>query len=416
VRAKPFIARDAEPVPAAILRVASAQDAAAAVSFVREHDLAMAVRCGGHCSVGTSSTTGLLIDLSGLATVTVDGIRATVGGGALLGPLVERLARHGRALPAGTCPTVGVGGLTLGGGWGLLGRQYGLTSDHLVAAEIVTASGTVLTVDAGNEPDLFWALRGGGAGGFGIVTSLVFETRPAPVMTSFQYRWPFEHAARVIDTWQRWAIDAPPVMSASLGVSSDGGVPVVKLHGAMAAGESETAKVLDEIAADADEELAELDYLETARYHARRIGEPPPGTHVYAASEFFEQPLPAGTIGVLLEQLAAGSGVRELGFMPWGAAYGSVASEATAFPHREARFSVEHLAFTPAADRAAHQWVRRQWATAHPHGTGGVYANFQDTDLDDWARAYYGDNLDRLRRVKRHYDPDSLFRGPQALT
>jgi FAD/FMN-containing dehydrogenase len=111
VRAKPFVARDAEPVPAAILRVASAQDAAAAVSFVREHDLAMAVRCGGHCSVGTSSTTGLLIDMSGLATVTVDGTRATVGGGTLLGPLVERLARHGRALPAGTCPTVGVGGL-----------------------------------------------------------------------------------------------------------------------------------------------------------------------------------------------------------------------------------------------------------------------------------------------------------------
>lgn len=214
---------------------------------------------------------------------------------------------------------------------------------------------------------------------------------------------------RVIEEWQHWAIDAPPAMSASLGVSSDGGLPVVKLHGAMAAGWSETAKLLDEFGADADKELAELDYLETARYQARRIGEPPPATHAYSASEFFDRPLPGRAIGVLLQQLTEGGGVRELGLMPWGAAYGSVAPQATAYPHRQTRFSVEHLAFTPEPDPAAHQWIRRQWATAHPYGTGGVYANFQDTEIEDWPTAYYGRNLDRLRQVKHHYDPDKVF-------
>lgn len=406
---KPFIGGDADPVPQALLRAATTDDVVAAVRFVREHDLPFAVRCGGHCSIGTSSSTGLVLDLSGLNGVETDGRRATIGGGAKLGTVVERLAAYDLAIPTGTCPTVGVGGLTLGGGWGLLSRQRGLTCDSLVAAEVVTATGEVLTVDESNEPDLFWALRGGGAAGFGVVTAFVFEAGEAPVMSNFQYRWSFDRAAELIDRWQQWSADAPPELAASLSVTATG----VGLHGGFVGTADQARAALDAMTGDAPVgELVELDYLETARYHGRRIGEPPPGTHVYNASEFVEGSLPAEPVAAMLENLAAG----ELGFMPWGGAITSEAADATAFPHRRGRFTVEHLALTPTADPAADEWVRRQWQTAHPYGTGGVYANFQDAKLDEWATAYYGSNLSRLREVKRRYDPNNIFRGLQTLT
>lgn len=405
-RTKPFIGGDADPIPQALLRAATTEDVVAAVRFVREHDLPFAVRSGGHCSIGTSSSTGLVLDLSGIAGVQVDGRRVTVGGGTKLGTVVERLAAYRLAIPTGTCPTVGVGGLTLGGGWGLLSRQRGLTCDALRAAQVVTATGDVLTGTEDDEPDLFWALRGGGAAGFGVVTRFVFEAGDAPVMSSFQYRWPFDRAAGLIERWQQWAVDAPADLSASLSVTAEG----VKLHGGFVGTEDRARKTLGEFGAAPVEELVELDYLETARYHGRRIGEPPPGTHVYNASEFVDGLVPAEP---LLEELSPG---RELGFMPWGGAIAGTPPDATAFPHRQASFSVEHLALTPAADPEAHEWVRRQWQTAHPYGTGGVYANFQDAELDDWATAYYGANLPRLRAVKYRYDPDDLFHGLQKLT
>lgn len=413
-RAKPYIAGDSEPVPTAVLRCGSTDDVVAAIAFARRHDLPLAVRSGGHCSAGLSSTTGLLVDTSLLDEVAVTGDRAVVGAGVRLAGLVPALAAHGRALPAGTCPTVGVTGLTLGGGWGLLGRMYGLTSDHLVEAEVVTADGRVIVTDEDREPDLFWALRGGGTGGLGVVTSLVFRTLPAPRMTNFQCRWPVTAAAEVIEAWLGWAIDVQDRMCASLGVSAD----EVKLHGAMAGTESETAAVLNRFCrelAPASTDLAELSYPDTARYHAERLGELDPSTHVYSASEFFEADLLPSVIGELLDGFGSGPPERELGLMPWSGAYAAVPVDATAFPHRRARYTVEHLALTPGPDTAARAWVTDLWAAAHPHGTGGVYANFADPDLDGWEHAYYGANLTRLREVKRHYDPDDVFHTAQSI-
>ncbi|WP_198663309.1 FAD-binding oxidoreductase [Jiangella endophytica] len=415
VRARPFIAHDGVPTPAAVLRCRGAADVAAAVGVARRHGLPFAVRSGGHCAAGLSSTSGLVIDVSLMDTVEVDGDHVVVGGGVRLAGLVEALAAHGRALPTGTCPTVGVSGLTLGGGWGMLSRQYGLTCDQLVRAEVVTADGTVVVTDERDEPDLFWALRGGGAGGFGVVTSMTFRTLPAPRMTNFQYAWPLAAAAGVIAAWLDRAIDAPARLCAEVGVYPD----EVRIHGAMAGSEAETSDLLDRLCRGLAQpmrvDVTELSYLDSARALAGAIDATDSSRHLYATSEFFDRVLPAEAIDALLRRFASGPAGREIGFMPWGGGDHDVAPEATAFPHRRARYVVHHIVVTPDAGADARDWVRDLRDLLHPYGTGGVYANFADPGLTGWERAYYGDNAARLRDVKRRYDPDGVFRTAQSV-
>jgi EmrB/QacA subfamily drug resistance transporter len=411
-RAGPFVPHDGETVPAAVLRCRCTADVVEAIDFARSHGVPLAVRSGGHCAAGLSSTTGLLVDLSAMDSVEMDGDRAVVGGGVRLAGLVAALAKHGQALPTGTCPTVGVAGLTLGGGWGILGRMFGLTCDHLLEAEVVTADGSVLVTDEDHAPELFWALRGGGTGGLVVVTSMVFRTVPAPRMTNFQYRWPTEAAAELVRAWLDWTGDAPVEMCAELGVSAG----EANLHGAMVASEAETTAMLRPLCREAAPErtdLAELSYVSSTRYHAERLGELDPTAHLYSTSEFFDQPLPEDAVDALLERFATGPDVREIGLMPWGGAYGDLPPDATAFPHRNARYLVHHIASTSQASRPARAWVRGMRDIIHPYGTGGVYANFADPGLVDAERAYYGDNVRRLREVKLRYDPDNVFNTRQ---
>ena len=175
--------------PALVLRCCSEADVVQGLTFARETGMPVVPRGGGHCFAGRSSTDGLLLDLSGLSDVAVDGTRATIGAGARLGGVYAALHRRGRTLPAGCGETVGIAGLTLGGGIGLLGRRYGLTCDRLVAARVVLADGRVVDCGPDAEPDLFWALRGAGGGQFGVVTSLTFDTVAEPLTTRFELRW-----------------------------------------------------------------------------------------------------------------------------------------------------------------------------------------------------------------------------------
>ena len=176
----PFNARFRDVRPSAIVSCASSHDVAEAISFARRHGLELATRAGGHSFAGHSSTRGVLVDVPPMRSVTVAGGVATVGAGARLGEVYEALQDHDLTIPGGTCPPVGVAGLTLGGGLGILGRKYGVTSDHLIGAEVVLADGRILRCDDHHEADLFWALRGAGAGNFGVVTTLVFRALPAP--------------------------------------------------------------------------------------------------------------------------------------------------------------------------------------------------------------------------------------------
>src|SRR5918996_6077333 len=189
---KPAIARFHDVRPQAVVRCAAAEDVIAAIAFA--DGLPVALRSGGHCFAGRSTTTGMVIDVGPLDDVSVSDGFATVGAGARLGHVYDALLEHGVTIPAGCGPEVGIAGLTLGGGLGIMGRRHGLTSDSLVAAT-VAVDGRLVTCDEQHEPELFWALRGAGGGRFGIVTSFTFRTVPPPQVTAFDLRFPHSQAA-----------------------------------------------------------------------------------------------------------------------------------------------------------------------------------------------------------------------------
>jgi FAD/FMN-containing dehydrogenase len=385
-----------------VVRCASAADVSRAIEYARTTRLPLTPRSGGHCFAGRSTTDGLLIDLAGLADITVsDDGTATIGAGARLAAVYKALHAHGRTLPAGCGPTVGIAGLTLGGGIGLLGRRYGLTCDHLIGAQIVLADATVIDCDADREPDLFWALRGAGGGQFGVVTTLRFATVPEPLATRFELSSPA--VADMIAAWQARAPDAPDDITATLTVAAEPGEPPkAVLFGASLREPGPTAELLREFGSNGTFRRLPFSVLKDTFNDPR---EDDAGIRI--RSEFFAQPLRQRTIAQLLSQLTDPAERRELTFTPMGGAYNR--TTAGAFAHRDQRFLLEHIS------QPASSWIDRSWATAHADGSGGVYPNFPDPALDDWATAYHGDNLARLAAVKRKYDPDRLFAFPQSL-
>jgi FAD/FMN-containing dehydrogenase len=439
----PFNARFRDVRPAAVMSCASSRDVAEATSFARRHGMELATRAGGHSFAAHSSTRGVLLDVTPMRSVRVAGGVATVGAGARLGEVYEALQEHDLTIPGGTCPPVGVAGLTLGGGLGILGRKYGVTSDHLIGAEVVLADGRILRCDDHHEADLFWALRGAGAGNFGVVTTLVFRALPAPpTTTNVHLAWPYAQAAAVIEAWQRWAPTAPDELAASLKITAGTDPdrpPAVDLYGAFHGSRADAARLVEELVGHmgADPTAASLTSMtwprtrkfwaelgDTAEESGRpSVPQPPEAPCLYAKSEFFARPLPAEAVGALLEAFVEGrtaGEARELDFMPWGGAYNRRPPDATAFVHRDQLFQVKHAVVVgpdapPADQAAAHRAATRSWASVHPWGSGRVFQNFADPDLEHWAQAYYGPNYDRLVRVKARYDPANLFRFQQSL-
>jgi FAD/FMN-containing dehydrogenase len=439
----PFNARFHDVRSAAIVSCRSPQDVGEAIAFAGRHGLQIATRAGGHSFAAHSSTQGVLIDVTPMLSVTVAGGVATVGAGARLGEVYEALQAHDLAIPGGTCPPVGVAGLTLGGGLGILGRKHGVTSDHLVGAEVVLADGRILQCDDHHEQDLFWALRGAGAGNFGVVTRLVFRAVPAPSSTTnVQLAWPFADAAAVVQAWQRWAPTAPDELAASLKITTGDDPdqpPAVDVYSAFHGSRADAARLVEELIAEVGSDpaaaaLTPMTWQQTRRFWAElgNPGEEPGGSSVpqppdvpclYAKSEFFARPLPPEAVGALLEAFGEGrtSGEsRELDFMPWGGAYNRRPPDATAFVHRDQLFQLKHAAVVgvdapPANQAAAHRAATRSWASVHPWGSGRVFQNFADPDLEHWADAYYGPNYPRLVGVKARYDPANRFQFRQSL-
>ncbi len=374
-------------------------------------------RGGGHCFAGRSSTEGLLLDLGRLDAIAVnaDG-RATIGAGARLAHVYNALHQHGRTIPAGCGPTVGIAGLTLGGGLGLLGRVHGLTCDALVSAQVVLADGRVLECDTQRDPELFWALRGAGGGQFGVVTSLVFATVAEPHATRFELHWTDGAAAAVIAAWQQWAPIAPDDITANLTVVAEPGRPLrVVVFGAVLRDGDATSTMVDELVAAVGTRpgVRVCDgstFRDLKRALATSVQRTDSARVRIGRSEFFADPLPTAAIATLLDGLVdVSQGRRELNFTALGGAYNRVGPDATAFVHRSEQFLLEHV-----TDEGG-QWVERSWAIAHVYGSGGVYPNFPDLELNDWATAYHGDNLARLRAAKHTYDPDRFFQFPQAI-
>jgi FAD/FMN-containing dehydrogenase len=423
--------------PEAVVRCQTPGDVAETIRFAQMTGLPTAIRSGGHCFAGRSSSPGVVIDVGPMNAVSMSGGVATVGAGARLGHVYDSLGDHGLTLAAGSCPSVGIAGLTLGGGLGILGRKYGLTSDQLLGAQVVLADGRVVDCDEDHDEELFWALRGAGAGNFGVVTSCVFRTRTASSATNFHLSWPYSRAAAVIDAWQVWSPTAPDELYASLLVRADREVerpPTLDLFGSMLGTEHDATELLENLASRAGADptthlLGHMSRQETTRYWAHPGAaesadqQPAQDEYPLLKSEFFRRALPSEAVAALLDTLVgeriAGES-RELDFTPWGGAYNRVPQDATAFVHRSELLSLKHAAVvdsdSPKASKdAARRWLTRSWTMVRPWGSGHVFPNFPDPDLEEWGHAYYGANYERLRRVKQTYDPGNSFRFHQSV-
>ncbi|WP_434443783.1 FAD-binding oxidoreductase [Lentzea sp. E54] len=397
--------------PAAVAKVTSAADVRACVEAARLR-VPIAARSGGHSYAGYSSPSGgLQVDVRGMADVEVlPGDQVRVGAGAALGDVSKALVASGRCLPTGTCPSVGVAGLTLGGGIGVLTRKYGLTCDHLVSASVVTADGRLLAVSAEQEPDLFWALRGGGGGNFAIVTEFVFATVPAPDVTVFTLSYPAGAAADVLGAWQPWIAQAPNELWSNV-VVRGGARPSCQVGGCFIGSAGGLTALLGELPAPESRFVQPRSYAEATRYFA---GGPIARESAVASSRVVRDPIsdPAAAVDLLAGQ----SDETYLIFDGLRGAVADVAPDATAFPHRTALANVQIYLKTPpeAAETARGALAQIRDGLGALVGDTG-YVNYIDPQLPRWAEAYYGGNLARLRQVAARYDPDGVFAFAQSV-
>lgn len=405
--------------PAAIVICSRIEDVQNAILWARQHHVPLRARSGGHSYEAVSvADGGLVIDVSGLSDVRVDLARdeAVVGAGVRLLDLYRRLWAFGVTVPGGTCPGVGIAGLTLGGGIGFLSRQFGLTCDNLVAIEVVDATGQILRASAQENAALFWALRGGGGGNFGVVTSFTFRIHPVGDVATVRVSWPWDDAATVLDAWQGWAptIDDRLTTGFTIGPPSDGSITA---FGVFNGPENELPPLLAPLLAAGSPSapvVASRPYITAAEQLAG-----PGAAHAQFknASGFVDTPLDTHAIATLLAHLrAAPTTANVVGFFPLGGAIARVAPNATAFPHRRALFDMQYQAYwnDPSEEAADVAWVEGIRDAMQPYAHG-AYVNYIDATLGNWEAAYYGTNLARLSRVKARFDPGNVFAAPQAI-
>ncbi|WP_305783215.1 FAD-binding oxidoreductase [Symbioplanes lichenis] len=408
--------------PPAVVRCAHAGDVAETVRFARRSGVAIVTRGGGHSYTGDStSSTGLVLDLRRLDGVTLDQGTATVGGGATLMSVYNTLGARGVSVPSGSCGSVGIGGVTLGGGIGLAASAYGLTCDAVLTAGVVTADGRHRTVDSAREPSLFWALRGGGGGQFGVVTAWRLRTHPAPATGTFVLTWPWADAARVATGWQARIATAPDeTWSACQFASSATGALSVRVSGSVLGGDAdaEAAALVRAVGrSPAKAVLARRPYLDVA--HDRAGCDSAATCAVRSTelvgSEIFRRPLPAAGIAALLSAVEQSARTRRPGVAKLKRMTGAVARVApgaTAFPWRGAHTMLQWLVEdAPAAD--AYAWIEAGHRTM-ARWSAGRYVNYLEPDPRTLP-LYHGPHLDRLRRIRAAADPDRLFRSRYAL-
>ncbi len=397
--------------PAAIVHARSTGDVASAVTFARERELLLAVKGGGHSWPGHSTADGaLMIDLSAMNDVTIDpgARRARVGGGALLYDLDFGSARHGLAVTAGIVSHTGVGGLTLGGGYGRLGRKLGLTIDSLLAAELVCADGRTRRVSAEENKDLFWAIRGGG-GNFGVVTAFEFELHEmSPDMYGGVIVWPLAAARDVLNYYAEHSPKFSDEMFAGPGLTTgpDGSAVLavdVCYCGKPRDAERELAP-MRAVARPVVDGAAATSYL---TMQTRLDGIARPGIRSYIKSGMVRAFTPA-LIDTMLESFQPGQGIAINSFA-CGGRIAQVDESATAWPHRNAHAMVAAVAFWPDAglDSARIGAIRSVWSRLEPH-VGGYYANIQGDEVE--VPGNYGPVYERLVAIKKAHDPMNLFR------
>ncbi len=417
--------------PGAILRAAGAADVIRAVDFARETGVPLAVKGGGHGVTGSAvSDGGLTIDFSPMKSVRVDpAVRtARVGPGATLGDFDREAQAFGLATPLGVNSTTGIAGLALGGGFGWLSRRHGLTADNLLSADVVVADGKLLRANGRENPDLFWAIRGGG-GNFGVVTSFEFRLHPVgPDVLAGVIVHPLARARELLDGYRRVAARAPEDFCCMVVLRRAPPLPFlpddvhgtevlmfVVCHAGDPAEGQEALAPLRSLGQPIAEHVGAVPY---AQWQTAIDPLVPPGARNYWKSHQFRE-LGDGALDAVVRSASRLPAPEcEVFVGQLGGAINRAGPDATAYPHRDAEFvsSVHARWHDPGQDDACIAWARDYYTEAAPFASGGVYVNFMGGDEAQRLRlGAYGPNYDRLAQIKRKYDPANLFRGNQNI-
>jgi FAD/FMN-containing dehydrogenase len=413
--------------PAVVVRAGSVRDVGPTIRLARDLGLPLAVRGGGHNVAGNGTVDGgIVLDLGGLNTVEVDpeAGEVRVAPGAILGDLDRATEPHGLVVPSGVISGTGVAGLTLGGGVGWLTRAYGLTADHLLAADVVTATGEVVRAGAPGHEDLLWGLKGGG-GNFGVVTSFTFRAFPlGPGLFTGTCIYGPDQWADALRAYALWTADLPDALTSiatfmvprpDWGLGSD---PVLLLGWSWASPDrGEGERLVERLQRAAPPTAAVVDPVSWTAWQSAADVLFPKGSRAYWKNTSFDR-LTEATIEILVrharEQTWLGTGF-DVHHM--GGAYGRVPEDATPFPNRAAGYWLNIYGFwsDPSDDPTRIAWIRDFASAMEPHASGGQYVNFLGQeggrDARQAALSVYGPaKLERLMALKRRYDPENVFR------
>jgi FAD/FMN-containing dehydrogenase len=415
--------------PAVIARCSSPADVATVIAFAREHDLPLAIRAGGHNGGGLGSVDdGIVIDLSLLKAISVDVETRTVrvGGGALWGEVDAATQPHDLAVPSGIISTTGVAGLTLGGGHGYLTRRHGLTVDNLLSAELVLADGQQVTASADENPDLFWAIRGGG-GNFGVVTEFTFQAQPSTTIFGGPTFWAVEDTEELLKAYREFLPAAPRNLNGFFNFHDIPPAPpfpeelylrrVCGIVWCIDADDDEAARLMAPMLEVKEPLMHGVQRMPLAALNSAFDGLYSPGDQWYWRADFVKEiPDEAVTrnaeLGATLPTWKSGSHLYPID----GAAH-DVGPEETPFAYRDAVWSQVIVGVDPDPANAPklRDWAIARWEALHPYSAGGAYVNFMMDEGQARVKATYGRNYARLAKIKAQYDPENVFKVNQNI-
>ncbi len=412
--------------PQARVLAKAPQGIEAVVAWARANRVGLAVRSGGHSFEGFSQSRGLVVDTRPLDDIRIDKRADTVsvGAGQSIGAVYRRVAEEGFAFAAGSCPTVGVAGNTLGGGFGLLARHVGLAADNLGAVEAGDGRGRHFTADSARQADFFWACRAGGGGSFGVVTRFVFRVHPIRQVAVYGVSWtlPRPQAVRLMQAWQQWAPRARGELTSVIRIVRNGSELALRSIGLYVGSEAALRKELQPLLSAVGTprpSIQAMSFMGSVNHFAGPDGWTYETKYMKAKSDYVTSAMSREGLETLmagLQRLAPGAVVVICD--AYGGALERLRADETAFAHRQGTlYGIQYYSQwgsagqTPARETA----LRDLYRSMRPFVSGGAYVNYPDVELPEWGPKYWGANLARLQRVKVHYDPDNVFRHAQSV-
>lgn len=418
--------------PKGIAYCANSGDVALCVKFAQDNGLAAAVRSGGHSYGGYSTGSGLVIDVSRLNQVTAAAGSVTIGPGARGNRILDTLSPLGLQVSEGGCPTVAAGGFLQGGGAGYLTPSVGMACDSVTKAQVVLASGRVVTASAHENPDLFWALRGGGGGNFGVVTAFTVKPQSFGPMPVTLLSFPYERAVEVLTGFSQWMVGAPNTIGGGCYViqpdaGSGAGTminAVLASRGTQDALAREVTRLLSATGPVVGRQDTMQTYQELMNWTFSQTGTQRPVYALERSRLISRPPSAAGWDAVLsaFDSRPQAGQVRQLDLHIFGGVANSVGRSATAYVHRDSIGSIDYRTrildpamATGGSKTVARTWVDAGFAAVNPHSNGETYHNYMDPALTDWQKSYYAENYSLLRLLKVKYDLYRFFTFPQAI-